>query len=197
MGKGDVWLGELPYICTDRSGRACGVGDCTCQLTTIGGLGDTSRPRIDRIPPTRPPWRRRQFRELKKIIFSAPSTCPIDLFGPVANGRILKRLQCAFRCLLVSYSPLASQNCEPVELVRATLSNLIHLQTFDHLSLPCWTLVLAWRNANPLGCRAQRDPKPENMWGRRLKRSGRRKRGPTSFSCFYKRLPGAEGPPEG
>ena len=43
------------------------------------------------------PWRGRQFRELKKIIFSAPSKCPIDLFGPVANGKILKRLQVAFR----------------------------------------------------------------------------------------------------
>ena len=55
-------------------------------------LGESSGPRIDRIPPTRPPWRRRQFRELKKLIFSPPSKCPIDLFGPVANRTILKRL---------------------------------------------------------------------------------------------------------
>ena len=40
--------------------------------------------------------------------FLAPSTCPIDLFGPVANRTILKRLHAAFRvCLLVSYMPLA------------------------------------------------------------------------------------------
>ena len=33
------------------------------------------------------------IRELKKLFFSAPSKRPIDLFGPVANGTILKRLQ--------------------------------------------------------------------------------------------------------
>jgi len=67
------------------SARACGVGDCTCLLTTLCDLGETSGPRIHRIPPTRPPWRRRQYRELKKLIFSAPRKCPIDLFGPVAK----------------------------------------------------------------------------------------------------------------
>ena len=46
---------ELPYISTDGSGCACGVGDCPMSSTTLGGLGDTSGPRIDRIPPTRPP----------------------------------------------------------------------------------------------------------------------------------------------
>ena len=40
---------------------------------------------------------------IKKINFSAPSTCPIDLFGPLANGRALKQLHALFRvCLLVS-----------------------------------------------------------------------------------------------
>ena len=30
--------------------------------TTLGALGETSGPRIDRIPSTRPPWWRRQYR---------------------------------------------------------------------------------------------------------------------------------------
>jgi hypothetical protein len=47
---------------------------------------------MDRIPPTRPPWRHRLYRELKKLIFSAPRKCPIGRFGPQTNGRILKRL---------------------------------------------------------------------------------------------------------
>ena len=59
----------------------------------------------------RPPWWRRQYRELKKLLFSRPSKCPIDLFGPATNGTILKQLQGTFRlCLLVSYlyRPLAA-----------------------------------------------------------------------------------------
>ena len=84
--------GPCIYVCTDGSRRACGVGDCTCLLPTLGVFGETSGPRIDRIPPTRPPWRRRQYRELKKLFFSALRSRRIDLFGPVANGRILKRL---------------------------------------------------------------------------------------------------------
>ena len=84
--------GPCLYVCTDGSRRACAVGDCPCLVSTLGGPGETSGPRIDRIPPTRPPRWRRQFRELKKLIFSAPSKCLIDLFGPVANGTILKRL---------------------------------------------------------------------------------------------------------
>ena len=38
------------------SRRACGVGDCACLVPTLGELGETSGPRYDRIPPTRPPW---------------------------------------------------------------------------------------------------------------------------------------------
>ena len=67
---------------------------------------ETSGSRTDWIPPTRPPWRRRQYRELKKLIFSAPSTCPIDLFGPLANRTVLERLHAAFRVLLASVLPL-------------------------------------------------------------------------------------------
>ena len=86
-----------------------GVGDCTCIVPTPNGLRGTSGPRIDRNPPTRPPWRRRQFRELKKLIFSAPRKCPIELFGPRANRTLLKQLQCAFRvCMLVSYTAISA-----------------------------------------------------------------------------------------
>ena len=77
--------GPCLYVCTDGSAHACGVGDCPRLVPTLGGPGESSGPRIDRIPPTRPPWWRRQYRELKKLIFLAPSTCPIDLFGPLAN----------------------------------------------------------------------------------------------------------------
>jgi hypothetical protein len=84
--------GPCLYVCTDGSGRACGVGDCTCLLWSESDPRETSGPRIDRIPPTRPSWRRRQYRELKKLIFSAPSKCPIDLFGPLANRTTLKQL---------------------------------------------------------------------------------------------------------
>ena len=37
-------------------------------------------------------WRDRQYRELKKLIFSAPSKCLIDLYGALANRMMLKRL---------------------------------------------------------------------------------------------------------
>jgi hypothetical protein len=95
----------LADVSTDGSARACGVGDCPRLGPTPNDFRETSGPRIDRIPPTHPPWWRRQFRELKKLIFSAPDKCPIDLFGPVANGTILKRPH-GVR-LLVSYMPLA------------------------------------------------------------------------------------------
>ena len=64
--------------------------------TDPSDLRETSEPRSDRIPPARPAWRARQYRELKKNIFLAPSKCRIDLFGPSANGTILKRLHVAF-----------------------------------------------------------------------------------------------------
>ena len=88
----DVWLRELPYISTDGSDRAWSVGRLHMSSTTLSDLRETSGPRIDRIPPTRPPRRDRQYRELKKLFFSPPSKCAIDLLGPLANGTILKRL---------------------------------------------------------------------------------------------------------
>ena len=89
--------GPCLYVCTDGSRRACGVGACARLVATLGAPRETSGPRIDRIPPTRPPWWDRQYRELKKLIFSAPSKCPIDIFGALANRTMLKRLHVAFR----------------------------------------------------------------------------------------------------
>ena len=84
--------GPCLYVCTDGSRRACGVGACARLVATLGAPRETSGPRIDRIPPTRRPWRRRQYRDIKKLIFLTPSKCPIDLCGPVANRRILKQM---------------------------------------------------------------------------------------------------------
>ena len=61
-------------------------------IPILGDPRETSGPQIDRIPSTRPPWRDRQYRELKKLFFSAPSKCSIVLFGPVSNRTILKQL---------------------------------------------------------------------------------------------------------
>ena len=85
--------GTCLYVCIDGSRRTCGVGDYTCLVSTLGESREASGPRIDRIPPTRPPRWRRHCRELKKLYFRPPSKCPIDLFGPLANGTILKRLR--------------------------------------------------------------------------------------------------------
>ena len=84
---------------------ACGVGDCARLPPTIGDPRETSGPRIDRIPLARPPYTVGRPRpRIKKISFLGPSTCPIDLFGPVANRRVLKRLHARSEfCLLVSY----------------------------------------------------------------------------------------------
>jgi len=85
---------------------ACGVGDCARLLLTLRGPGDTSWAGIDRIQPARPPWPWRHCRpRIKKKSFSAPSTCHIDLFGPVANRTVLKRLHVASMSNLVCLSP--------------------------------------------------------------------------------------------
>jgi hypothetical protein len=88
--------GPCLYVCTDGSAHACGVGDCTCLVTILSDRGEASGPRIDRIPPARPSWWRRQYRELTKIVFSPPSKCPIGIFGPLANRTMLERLHVAF-----------------------------------------------------------------------------------------------------
>ena len=72
-GAGPRFAGDLyRYVPTDGSARVCGVGDCTRLVPTLGDPRETSGPRIDRIPPARPPWRVGQYRELKKIFFFAP-----------------------------------------------------------------------------------------------------------------------------
>ena len=50
----------------------------------------------------------RQYRDVKKLIFLAPRSRRIDLFGPVANGRILKRLRVAARTATTVYFTTAS-----------------------------------------------------------------------------------------
>ena len=77
--------GPCLYVCTDGSRRACGVGARARLIATLGAPRETSGPRIDRFPSTRPPWCRRQYRDIQKLIFLAPSTCLIDLCGSVAN----------------------------------------------------------------------------------------------------------------
>ena len=99
-------MGDVSY---SGSGGVGGVGVCTRPVPTLSNPRDTSGPRIDRIPPTRPPWWGRQYRELKKLFFSAPRKCPIYLFGLLANRTILKRLQVSVGfCLLVSYETASS-----------------------------------------------------------------------------------------
>ena len=90
--------GPCLYVCTDGSRRACAVGDCPRLVSTLGDPRETSGPRIDRFSSTRPPWCRRQYRDIQKLIFSAPRKCPIDLFGPVANRTILERLRDVGSC---------------------------------------------------------------------------------------------------
>ena len=89
-------LGTCTDMYIDGSTRACGVGDCARLVPTLGGLGNTSGPQINRIPQARPSWWDRQYRELKKLIFSRPKKCLICLFGPLANRTMLERLLAAF-----------------------------------------------------------------------------------------------------
>ena len=84
--------GPCLYVCTDGSRRACGVGACARLVATLGAPRETSGPRIDRFPSTRPPWCCRQYRDVQKLIFLAPSFCRIAIFGPLADRTILKRL---------------------------------------------------------------------------------------------------------
>ena len=83
--------GPCLYVCTDGSRRACGVGACARLVATLGAPRETSGPRFDRISLARPPCGLVRLRTAK--LFSAPSTCPIDLFGPVSNGTVLRRLR--------------------------------------------------------------------------------------------------------
>ena len=58
--------GPCLYVCTDGSRRVCGVGACARLVATLSAPRETSGPRIDWIQPTRPPWRWRQYRDIKK-----------------------------------------------------------------------------------------------------------------------------------
>ena len=69
--------GPCLYVCTDGSRRACGVGACARLVATLGAPRETSGPRIDRIPPARPSWRDRQYRELKKYFFRPSVSVPL------------------------------------------------------------------------------------------------------------------------
>ena len=80
------------YVYIDGSARAFSVGACPCLASILSDLRETSGPRIDRIQSARPSWRDRQYRELKKVFFFAPSKCRIDLSGPWANRTLRKRL---------------------------------------------------------------------------------------------------------
>ena len=132
--------GPCLYVCIDGSRRACGVGACACIVQTLSELRETSGPRIDRISPAHPPWRRRQFRELKKIIFSAPRKCPIDLFGPRANRTILKRLHVAFRSAASLVSFTAMPSCCAIELTAAIAVQIALRQRRGPMRAPLWTL---------------------------------------------------------
>ena len=139
--------GPCLYVCTDGSRRACAVGDCPRLQPTKSGLRETSGPRIDRIPLTRPPWWRRQYRELKKLFFSAPRKCPIYLFGLLANRKILKRLQVSVGfCLLVSYEAASSTDHQAktrrsgakgyaAALTSAQSSSALYIQCVAHPTL--------------------------------------------------------------
>ena len=65
----------------------------TDQKRPPGDLRTT--PRQDST--ARPTPLARQYRELKKLFFSPPSKCAIDLFGPVANRAILRQLHVTSR----------------------------------------------------------------------------------------------------
>ena len=75
--------------------RVRGVGDCTRLIPTLGDPCGTSGPRIDRLPSTRPPWWRRQYRELKNY-FSAPASVPLISLDQYRTERILKQLHVTF-----------------------------------------------------------------------------------------------------
>ena len=104
VAYGRYWTWAIAY-------PACAVGDCPRPVATPGDLGETSGPRIDWIPPTRPPWWRRQYRDIKKLIFSAPRKCPIAVFGPVANRTVLERQRSKKKLVPLLPSPSELERC--------------------------------------------------------------------------------------
>ena len=63
---------NLLILCTDGSRRARGVGDCPCLVPTVSDPGETSGPRIDRIPTDALAMAASSISRIKKIIFLAP-----------------------------------------------------------------------------------------------------------------------------
>ena len=63
---------NLLILCTDGSRRARGVGDCPCLVPTVSDPGETSGPRIDRIPTDALAMARMSISRMKKNIFFAP-----------------------------------------------------------------------------------------------------------------------------
>ena len=63
---------NLLILCTDGSRRARGVGDCPCLVPTVSDPGETSGPRIDRIPTDALAMAASSISRMKKNIFFAP-----------------------------------------------------------------------------------------------------------------------------
>jgi hypothetical protein len=77
----------------DPTAGECSVGDCTRLVPTLSDPRETCGPQIDSIPPVRLTT---SAPRIKKLIFSPPNKCLIDLFGPVSNRSLLKKLLGAF-----------------------------------------------------------------------------------------------------
>ena len=74
----------------------------------------------------------------KNYFFLAPSTCPIDLFGLLADGTVLKQLHGELVLLAsVSYMPLASSNATLAEVPRGGA------YAVNNMRQATWALVLA------------------------------------------------------
>ena len=92
---------------------ACGVGACTCIVPTLGDPRETSWAGIDRIPLARPPWTMAPSSpRIKKFSFSAPSTCPIHLFGPLTSRTILERLHARFTLAACKDTSAKNERCQ-------------------------------------------------------------------------------------
>ena len=86
-------LGDVSY-----SGSG-GVGDCPRLISTLGDPRETSGPRIDRIPLTRPSWWRRQLATQEIYCFWHPVRGPLvsldhERTERYSNGCRLFRVPC-------------------------------------------------------------------------------------------------------
>ena len=85
------------------SGRA--DGSLAVQSRSRENAGALGALRLQQLPSLFEPWQR----VIEMVMRSRPEPAPrpIDLFGPVANRKILKRFLSLACCLLESYMPLA------------------------------------------------------------------------------------------